>query len=275
MIGSRVRPDEDPIAAADGFADWDYQLIVGNPSDFLSPLWLHRVELGRIVAVAVRRPLWEGGLKINVVLEDEEIDLMVFPAGAMARLKWMTRLGLHRRSRWAMRSLQTLIHFVRPGWRFLKGAEWLGPLYDFAGRNIPDPRLSDEDVRRIAVAFSCDQIWALRKIRRGELLAAQRILHLELAEANFRLLHELKLRRGERSFERARRIEKIASESELSAVTVCAACEATALEAAVERSASACDRLVRELVGAGWQRPIRANTALQPGSFVKQRSNRP
>jgi hypothetical protein len=95
-----------------------------------------------------------------------------------------------------------------------------------------------------------------RKIARGELLTAQRMLHRELAETNFRLLHELKLRRGERSFPEARRIERVAAEAELAAVSVCATLGAEALEAAVDKSAATLCTLMKALVGEGWRWPL-------------------
>jgi hypothetical protein len=63
------------------------------------------------------------------------------------------------------------------------------------------------------------------------------------------LLHELKLRRSERSFPEARRIERIASPSELEAVTVNAALEAEALRSALDRSEATMRKLLSELKG--------------------------
>jgi hypothetical protein len=81
------------------------------------------------------------------------------------------------------------------------------------------------------------------------------MLHVELAETNFRLLHEIKLRRGERSFPEARRIERVASPTELDAVTVNAALEAGALRGALARSETSLRSLMRELVGERWNGP--------------------
>jgi hypothetical protein len=115
---------------------------------------------------------------------------------------------------------------------------------------VDDPRLSDEAAGSLAKVFLCEALWVRRKIERGELNAAQRMLHRELAETNFRLLHELKLRRGERSFPEARRIERIASPGELEAVTVNAALEAEALRGALDRSEATMLKLLSELTGA-------------------------
>jgi hypothetical protein len=76
-----------------------------------------------------------------------------------------------------------------------------------------------------------------------------------MAEANFKLLHELKQRRGERSFTKARRIERIASPRELALVSIEAPLEEAALREALEKSAAGCRELVRQLVGEGWRWP--------------------
>ena len=91
---------------------------------------------------------------------------------------------------------------------------------------------------------------------RGEFHTAQRMLHRELAEVNFQLLHELKQRRGERSFTKARRLERIATAAELAGVSVDARLEPVALQAAIERSAATCRELMTALVGEAWRWPI-------------------
>ena len=117
--------------------------------------------------------------------------------------------------------MQDIAEVIRPGWRFLKGERRWGPLYRQAVAEVTDPHLSDEAVRQLAEGFVCDYVWTQRKMARGEFLTAQRMLHRELAEVNFQLLHELKTRQGERTFTKARRIERITrSPDELASVTV-------------------------------------------------------
>ena len=71
----------------------------------------------------------------------------------------------------------------------------------------------------------------------------------------FLLPPEAKLRRGERSFPDARRIERIASTTELATVTVTAEPAANSLEAALQKCATTCQTLMRELVGERWHWP--------------------
>ena len=75
-------------------------------------------------------------------------------------------------------------------------------------------------------------------------------------ETNLRLLHELKLRRGERTFPEGRRIERIASAAELASVSVAARPAPAALRAAIERSAATCRKLMAALVGDAWRWPL-------------------
>jgi hypothetical protein len=128
-------------------------------------------------------------------------------------------------------------------------------LYRRAVAEVTDPRLDDSAVVRLAEGFVCDYVWARRKMVRGEFRTVQRMLHQELAEGNFQLLHELKQRRGERTFTKARRIERIATPTELADVTIDARLESVALQAALEKSAATHRELVRLLIGESWRWP--------------------
>lgn len=249
LIGSRARPADDPEVRADPASDWDFQLVVRSPAAFRSSHWIEELGGGPARAYVVRKGLWQGGLKAAVTFADAEADFMILPAWPLRRLAWLSLAGCHRREGRTRRSLQALIHYVRPSWRFLKDAGWVEPLYRRAAE-LPDPRLSDTAIRQLAAEFRSDCRALLRKLDRGELRAAQRALHLELAEANFRLHHELRLRRGAGTFEKGRRLEQLCSGDELTALTVSAECEPGALRAAVARAGDTCRRLTRDLLAA-------------------------
>ena len=146
---------------------------------------------------------------MNAVFAETEADFVVIPERAIRRMRMLVALGLHRRPGKVRRRLQDLAIVIRPGWRFLKGRSRWEPFYRKIVAEVPDPRLGDDVARQLAEGFACDYVWTLRKIVRGELRAAQRMLHRELADTNYRLLHELKLRRGERTFPEARRLDKL------------------------------------------------------------------
>lgn len=251
LIGSRARPASDAIGGSDGGSDWDFQIVTGAPGQFRHTRWLHELGFGRPLACVARKALWGGGFKVNLAYEEADADLMIVPAAPMRRLRWLTFAGFHRRPGWTRASLEAFVPLVRPGWKFLKGGDWLGPLYRRAVAEIPDPRLDDAAIRRLAAGLFCDYRWVVRKIERGELIAAQRMLHLELGDVNFRLLHEWKLRRGEISFERARRVERTSSARERASVTIDARCDGPSLLAAAKQAAATCRQLVEDLTGPG------------------------
>jgi hypothetical protein len=77
----------------------------------------------------------------------------------------------------------------------------------------------------------------------------------DLWEVNLQLLHELKRRRGERTFTKARRIEQVATPAELAAMSLEPRLEASSLSAALEKCAAACRDFMRGLVGETWRWP--------------------
>jgi hypothetical protein len=248
LVGSRAHPPGGPLVAAADDSDWDFQFVVRRPAAFHHPDWVEGLGGGPPRAYVVRKALWGGGFKVNLVLAGADLDVMVLPAQPLRRLHWLSTLGRHRREGPTRHALQLLGYAIRPHWHVLKGEPWLARLYARAA-TLPDPALSDRAIRQLVAGFGCDHRWVLRKIARGELLAAQRTLHLELAEVNFRLRHALRLRRGQPSFEGARRLEQLAGPAEQAAMAVDARCAPEALAAAAERAALTCRQLAAELLG--------------------------
>jgi hypothetical protein len=153
-------------------------------------------------------------------------------------------LGLHRRSEWARNQLAPLVLIMQPGYRVLKGGARWEDFWQRVVHEVPEPRLTNEEVRRMGAVAQVNLRSLQHKLDRGELRAAQRWLHEEMAATNFRLMHELRRRRGERSFFDARRVEKILHPDELALVTVNAGLSAPAIGTAAERAAEATARLV-------------------------------
>jgi len=115
--------------------------------------------------------------------------------------------------------------------------------------------MNDDDVRMAAEVYICDYIWCLRKLSRGELYAVQRVLYQDLMETTLRLMHELRRRNGERTYTKARRLEKVLASKELAAFTIKAGPVAAELSAAMEQNAEILKQLVRDLVGTTWSWP--------------------
>ena len=220
LIGSRERGGAERLGAPDAHSDWDFHLISSRPRMFLDGRWTRGLAGAELRAYAARTAAIGGVPKVNLVFSGAEADLVILPLRVIRGLRFRAALGLHRREGSTRRQLQALAVVVRPGWRFLKGAGAWDGIYRRAVAEADDPRIGDAAARRLADAFVCDYVWTRRKIARGELRAAQRMLHRELAETNYRLLHELKLRRGELTFPEARRIEWSSGGDELEAVTV-------------------------------------------------------
>ncbi len=227
----------DAVWRADAQSDWDFQIITSRPEAFHRQEWTRGLGGIRIQAYAPRSARIGGVPKVNMLYEGGEADFVIIPAKVIRRVRFLAALGRHRRPGPIRSQLQDLAIVIRPGWRFLKDTGQWDRFYRRAVAEVPDPRIGDELARQLAEGFACDCVWTLRKIDRGELLAAQRMIHRELVETNFRLLHELKLRRGERTFPEARRLERVALPAELAGVTIDARLEPAALRNAVARSA--------------------------------------
>ncbi len=254
LIGSRVRKHEDTLWRADAQSDWDFHVITSQPEMFSDRAWTQRLGL-QVRAYAVRSAALGGVPKIAAVFESAEADFVVLPVSLLEPLYTAVLAGQHRASSQLTRSLRDLAVVVRPGWRFLKGADKWDPFYRQVVADIDDPRLRDEEVHNLAEGFVCDALWTLRKIERGEFVAAQRMLHRALAETNFQLLHEIKLRRGERSFPEARRVERVGTPAEISQITLSAEPGAAELYRAVDKAYATCREFVRLLVGDAWRAP--------------------
>jgi len=255
LFGSQVRESNDPVWSADAQSDWDFQIITSNSRAFFDAAWLGEVTEMKVKAYVVRAPRFGAMPKINTVLGGVEADFVIFPSRVMSLAKFAVKLGLHRRTGRVRRGLQDLSIVMRPGYRFLKGGKTWEPFYRKVINDVPDPRLGDLEIRNLADSFVCDYHWAIRKLERGELLAVQRILHRELAEINYRMLHELKLRRGEQSFPEARRIERVTTPEELRCVSINAELKFDALQAALALSAETLAALVKSLLDDAWKWP--------------------
>ena len=251
-IGSRVR-SPGAAGAADFRSDWDYQLVSSRPEILDRSLWLSALGV-EVQAYAVRIGRLGSSAKISVVTDRGEMDLVILPAEALRVLTAAMSLPASSWPPQLLPALTDLATVLAGGFRVLKGEGAYGPLLARIAREVPVTRLDDAAVRLEADGFVCDYVSTWRKVERGEWIAAQRWLHLQLVECNLRLLHELRLRRGEVSFPDGRRLELLA-EPLADEVVVRATPEAESLRAALPRCASAHRRLVAALLGDTWRWP--------------------
>jgi hypothetical protein len=254
IIGSRAR-EKGTNASSDGGSDWDFQLVTTRPGLFATGAWTASARLSKPLIYVAREGRLGRITKVTGVFTSGEIDLILLPLNGLRLGKWLLNLRLLRYFPTASRRLAELAMVLGPGYRLLKGSHGWRRFFHKIAFEITPQRLNNWDICRIADGYVSDYISTRRKITRGELLAAQRWLHCHLAETNFRLHHELKLRRNQPSYPDARRIEALGRDCWLEAVTVSVLLNAESLSDAVERSAQGCRDLMDALVGSQWRWP--------------------
>ncbi len=252
LFGSRAR-DPYSLAAADGHSDIDLHVVSNSVDRVLATDWSRAVR-GSDFCLQVLRPASGGIRKVTVIFDNGEVDIVLVRSVEMRMASFAMHLGLHRRLQFVETPLNIFATIMAGGYRFLKGQGKWGSLYARVVAEMRGCRLSDAEVRRMADAFLCDMLWILRKLGRGELVASQRTLHRSLHETNVLLLHELRMRRSEITFQQARRIEKLVTANQLPTVIVNAQLDRSEIAAAAWGLREGLDVLMRELVPS-WHAP--------------------
>ena len=252
LIGSQAR-GESALDASDRYSDWDFQVITSESDRFAAPAWLGASKLGEPVTYAIRFGRLGSARKVTALFHEGELDLVILPAVQLRWLKIIRRLGL--RSPAAQRGMDDLGSVLAGGYRILKGEREYGRLWSEVAQVGREKRLSDDECRDLANGIVCDYVSTLRKIDRGEMIAAQRWLHHQLTETNFKLLREVRRRAGDTAFHDARRLEMHCRPDEVMAVTVAALPNSESLRAAVEHSRGACVDLMKKLMSDAWRWP--------------------
>jgi len=254
QIGSRVRAGDEP-GSSDSFSDWDFQIVTSAAEVFADRARFETTGIGTPLVFAPRGGRLGSARKLTAILPDGELDVVIVPAAQLHVVSERVRAGTIEREPLTLRALMDLAAVLAGGYRILKGGPEVEALYRFVVEKLPPPRVSDDEAVLLAEGFVCDYVSTRQKIARGELIAAQRWLHHQLAETNFRLLHELRLRAGKPSFPDARRLERLASSEEVRAVSVDAGLDPVELTNAADEAASTCRAFMRTLVGEKWRWP--------------------
>lgn len=253
QIGSQVRRSSE-IDAADLFSDWDFQVISSCPGIF-EDFEETAARFGCPLVVSVRQGRIGAPRKVTILFPEGELDIVVIPVLQFNQVSELVRLRNHLSNASAMRSLEDLASVLAGGYRILKGDSVVIELFDFIRSGIRIPHLNDADVRGLANGFVCDYVSTIRKIQRGEHLAAQRWLHHNLAEVNFRLAHELRQRAGLSSFPDARRVERLGDEALRSALEVQAEVTRDSLTKAAQKCVVSFRGLIEALLRGDWTWP--------------------
>ncbi|HEX2100989.1 MAG TPA: nucleotidyltransferase domain-containing protein [Candidatus Synoicihabitans sp.] len=243
LFGSHAR------GHADAESDIDLQIITARPQRFVASEWLPPLSYP-LLAYGLR-PAFGGVVKATAIYPQAEADVVVLPLARLRLARLLVGAGLHRRSPKFQRACGDLAIVLRPGFSVLQGGAGWQRFFERVVAEVPDPRLDDEAVMRLADCAFADYVSLRRKLKRGELLAAQRWLHVHLAETNFKLLHEANCRRGLRSSHDARRLEQELDPARRARVRV----EASASEEALRQAARQSIQTTRELVEELTRRP--------------------
>ncbi len=232
LFGSSARP-AGAVEAGDHWSDVDLH-VATTAAARLERLDWSRELAGLGFCHQIVRPATGGVRKVTALFVEGEVDLVLVPAMRLRLGRLAVRLGLHRKSAALRYALNEIATCLRSGYRFLKGEDSWGGFYSWIVAEMPGTRLDDREAVRLADVFLCDLMWVLQKLQRGELVAAQHLLHRSLAETNFRLMREWRLRRGLPlpSFGLGRRAEFLYPPEELRLVQINARLEAAELHQA-------------------------------------------
>jgi hypothetical protein len=211
QIGSRVQPG----AVVDAWSDWDYQLVTSDPAHFEHTGW--PAQIAPCWAVQLERTP-RGVMKVSAIFAGGwEADFVLLPIWSMKLVYWaMAHPGLRSLYPAALRQGVTRTRvWQQPGCRVVVGGvAWEKRLAALAGP-WPEQEFSADDFRFHAAGFWRHAVWAAKKIRRGEVRAALRALHLELREHTYALLAEEARLAGRAPRAEARQAERWLEEKRL------------------------------------------------------------
>lgn len=249
LIGSRARGRSGPLGA-DENSDWDFQIATDAEHLFADSRWI--TSLGLVPLHYVDRAGRLGSArKITAIFATTEVDCVILPSASLRAASRQVLQSWPSVPPPLYQAVTDLASVLQGGFMFLKGGEEFGEFYDFAATRISQARLSDAAAVALADGFVCDYVATVKKIRRGELIAARRWLHVQLLETNLRLLHELRQRRNLPSQPDGRRLEFL-DEPRVEGLRCEAGLNASQLATAAGNAAENLRELMGELVGAGW-----------------------
>ncbi|MDB6127133.1 MAG: hypothetical protein JWM35_1029, partial [Verrucomicrobia bacterium] len=208
VFGSHARSLSGEGQPADPFSDVDLQLVTTNVARYRDSAWTQGLKNQTLVAYAVR-PVFGGVQKVTALFSGGEADFVIIPY----RRLWLGRLafnlGIHKRVASIRRGLGEFALVMSFGQVVLKGGPSWQKFYTRAVKEVPLAHLGDEEAIALAEGAYVDAHSILSKIERREYVAVQRWLHRSLIETNFRLMHELRYRRGQVSYPDGRRVEAL------------------------------------------------------------------
>jgi hypothetical protein len=232
LFGSRARAGG---MGADPFSDLDLQITVDRPAAWTRPDWARRC-LGDVAIEAwAWQPAFGGVVKVSARLLGQAVDFVWIPTRRMRWARLAVAVGWHGRSAGVRRRLGDLAVVWAPGHQVLKGAEGWRRFCARVVAEVPVPGLSDDEVRNLLELARLEHAALGIKLTRGEVLAAQRWLHVQLGAISHRLWTEHRRRAGLPYAHDARRLEWLAPAEDLARLTINSDLSPDALRAAADQ----------------------------------------
>mgnify|MGYP002641013099 FL=1 len=193
LFGSAVR-DQSKCDRRNYWSDLDLHVVATEPSALESVDWNSALPKKEF-CLQVARPATGGVRKVTAVFASGQIDLVVVSSIALSKAAESLLPHDSLCSITFDVPLNEMATCLHSGYRFLKGKKKWGAFYARIAK-FPGVRISDFELHRMGNIFVCDLLWVLQKLDRGEIVAAQHVIHGKLVDANLRLWRELQLRRG-------------------------------------------------------------------------------
>jgi hypothetical protein len=181
-------------------------------------------------------------------------------------------LNLHHLLKGLKKGLGELALVMSPGHRVIKGGPGWADFYARVVREVDLPHLTDDEAVALAEIAYVDAVSVLNKLSRGEFVAAQRWLHRSIIEVNFKIMHEIRVRRKEVSYPDGRRVEQILSPTELATQRFETLLDERSLRSTTLAALAATRTLISELTGRAPTWPdISAHRDARPVSITPAR----
>lgn len=248
LFGSAARATGD-FGQSGTWTDFDLH-VATTAAERIEKMDWSRALPGQELCLKVGKSATGGVRKVALLFKSGEIEMVLVPVGQLKLVRFALNSGLYRRVRVMTLALNEISTCVRTGYRFLKGEREWGEFYRRVATEMAGVRVSNAEAVSLADLSLREMLWLLGKLETGELLAAQYILHRQLSETNFRLLRELRLRRGQPlpSFALGRRVEQLLPPDELALVRIDARPEKEDLRRATWQAFDGLVAFMRELV---------------------------
>lgn len=258
---------------SDEFSDIDLHIIVEKPRQIYESIWSNVIP-GHGFYLCTRQPATGGTTKVTVLFSSGQIDLVIVSKTQMRLVRWALRYKLHRKLKVIQNALNEMATSMRCGYHFIKGANRWGDVYQRVVQEMPGVRLTDSAICELADLFLVNMLLAVKRMNRGELIAAQYAIHRHLVETNLRFVRELRLRRGLPlpSFGLARHAEHLLTPAELSWIRINARLGRVEQTEAMRSAFSGLKSLTAELVP-NWRAPAKYEDVIESAINGKRMSS--